>query len=302
MPTIPEYGEQLRQRRQQLETVRSEVSSQQFQKPKIQQRVLRQLTPLTSLKVRKQIGKMRGEFDISKNAALGEIEQGFREQEQLESEFAPMEAQYNQYLQEVAAYEQAKAAEKLASKSGTGYSAYATGAEKKALKGIAKAKEAYMAAPQLKITVSEEGPQFLPGVIVRDFTNKKMKPEYISPDTGEKFKSFEELKKSFEIPAVANFNYSAPEYNEPSAITGFALKAIESKRPISNKSFGIRPTNINMLGSIGRSIYPNGSKKSNLAFGIAYAKKASNLKTKAAQTNNLFGRRTNTKTKGIRWL
>lgn len=308
MPSIPEYGEQLRQRRQQLETVRSEVSAQQFQKPLIQQRVLRQLTPFTSLKVKKQIGKMRGEFDISKQAALGEIEQGFREQEQLESEFAPMESEYNEYIRQLQEYEEAKAAEKLASKAGAGgaalYAGLSTGSERKQLQKIQKAYKDYLEAPKLTVSISEQEGQLLPGVIVRDFTKKKMKPEYISPDTGEKFATFAELRKSFEFADVPEGTFGVgelPSYNTGPALTGFAINIAKTPKNVNSKMMGLRPTNINMLGSLNKNIFQIASKKNNLSkYNSTGRQFASPIKKSKTQDLPFFGKVS--KKKGIRWL
>lgn len=248
MPTIPEYAQQLRERRNQLETVRNQVSNQQFQKPIVQQRVLRQLTPLTSLKLRRQIKGMRGEFELSKRSALSEIDKGFAEQEQLESEFQPYMSQYEQQLSEYQGYEQAK-------------KAYAkkvpiqlvSGAVKKYLKEFYKGQEKAAEAPQLTVSMGTQEAQLLPGVIVRDYGGKKAgAPLYISPDSQQAFASFKDLTDSFQMQMPSDTTLLQPnsDLGISNSLGKLSNVVIKSQKPVTYKMLGIRPTNINMLGRV----------------------------------------------------
>ncbi|MFI5405054.1 MAG: hypothetical protein ACHQ1D_00930 [Nitrososphaerales archaeon] len=220
MPTIPDYEANLRARRTQLSQARTQVETSVFQKPIVQQRVLRQLTPGTSLKLKQTIGKMKKAFEVSKASALGEIESGFAEQDQLEKSFLENKPAYEDYILATRRYERQRERYERNRAEARERSAISTSP-----------------APSSSVTVTEVPAQVLPGVIVRDYSGGQA-PSYRDPTTGRGFSSFLDLQRGFSAPARMD-----PTLNL-APVNAFVLKDFGFSKPIMAKNiFGLRGQN-----------------------------------------------------------
>lgn len=266
MPTIPDYEAALRARRNQLQTVRNQVANQEFQRPVVQQRVLRQITPQGSRKLKVQIAKIRTGFDQSKQEALGEIDRALLEQEQLERDFEPLKAESIR-------------AEAINDAINRGIRDKGFG---DAFKSLSKQDQAFVRSKTREILRSAER---------RGFSQKVSELQASLPKGEKLVVDYKKLKVTgvgsaafaqslpadvyqAKIEALNNLNYSPASSNSPfvklgstnvlkggdslrsyplASVRNFSAKVDAIPSKVTPKFLGIRPVNINLLGNLTRA-------------------------------------------------